>query len=138
MIFVHTVSTPAGTTEASPQRTELSLNLGILHRLDVGFPPGPQGLLHAAIERDGRQLYPSNPQGDFAWDDSIQNYPTWFELEVEPFAVVARTWNDDVTYAHDVTLTFLILPREVLQPPRPEAGILQRLGAVVGGRRPAG
>ena len=134
MIFVHTVSTPASTTEDNPQRTELVLGLGIIHRLDVGFPLGPQGLLHVAIDRDGRQLYPSNPQGNWAWDNLYIEHPTWFELEVEPFTVVARTWNDDDTLAHQVTLVFLILPRDILQPPRPEASLFQRLSRVVGGR----
>ncbi len=134
MIFVHTISTPASTTQTSPLETELSLGLGIIHRVDVGFPPGAQGFHHAAIDRDGRQLYPSNPQGNWAWDDLVQQFPTWFELEVEPFTVVARTWNDDDTFAHEVTLQFLILPREILLPPREETGLLQRLSRVIGAR----
>ena len=109
------------------------LGHGIIHRVDVGFPPGPQGLLHVAIDRDGRQLYPSNPQGNWAWDNLTQQFPTWFELEVEPFTVVARTWNDDDTFAHEVTLQFLILPREILLPPRQETGVLQRLSRVISG-----
>lgn len=134
MIFLHNVSTPAGTLESAPQETELGLGYGILHRLDVAFPAGPQGLLHVAIDRDGRQLYPSNPQGNFAWDDEYIPNPVWFSLEHEPFAVVARTWNDDDELAHQVTLQFLILPREILQPAREDAGLLSRLGRIVGGR----
>lgn len=134
MIFVHTVSTPANTSQSAPQEIELTLALGIIHRVDVGFPPGSNGLLHVTIDRDGRQLYPSNPQGNWAWDDLTQQFPDWFDLTVEPFAVVARTWNDDDSFAHEVTLQFLILPREILLPPREDAGLIQRLGRIVGGR----
>ena len=134
MIFVHTISTPANTAQAAPQETLLELGLGIIHRVDVGFPPGSAGLLHVAIDRDGRQLYPSNPQGNWAWDGLTQQFPTWFPLESEPFSLTARTWNDDDSFLHQVTLQILILPREILLPPREETGVIQRLSRIVGGR----
>ncbi len=123
MIFVHRISTPADTARSSPQETILELAWGVIHRVDVGFPPGTQGRLHVAIDRDGRQLYPSNPQGNWAWEGIFLPHPTWFPLEEAPFAVVARTWNHDTTFAHAVTLQFLILPREILLPSREDTGL---------------
>jgi len=131
MIFVHTISTPANTTQEDPQETILDLGHGIIHRVDVGFPPGALGQAHVAIDRDGRQLYPSNPQGNWAWDNLFQQFPDFFSLESEPFAVTARTWNDDTSFAHGITLQFLILPREILLPPREDTGIVARLGRVL-------
>ena len=131
MIFVHNISTLANTPQTDPQETLLPLGLGIIHRVDVGFPPGALGQVHVVIDRDGRQLYPSNPQGNWAWNDIYLQHPDFFPLEVEPFAVVARTWNDDTSFDHAVTLQFLILPREILLPPREETGIIARLGRVL-------
>jgi len=135
MIYVSRISTPANTTEASPKETVLEVDPGIIHLLEISFPPGAAGLLHLQIFRELHQVWPSNPDADFAWDDVDSSWPEWYEIEVQPLRLLLRTWNEDDTYAHEVVVRFGLLPRAVLTPTNPEAGILARLERRLFGRR---
>ncbi len=102
MLFSFSVSTPANTTQDDPQRAELLLSKGTIVQVDIGFPPGPQALLHAVVMRGQNQVWPTNPQGDFAWEDHVFSWPERYELEAKPYMLELVSWNEDDTYAHAV------------------------------------
>jgi len=109
MIYDFEISTPANTARTAPVETTLELTPGVIHKLDILFPPGPAGLLHMVIMRELTQLWPSNPDGNFASDDEVISYPEYYDLLEAPHELQAVTWNEDDTYDHIVHVRFGIL-----------------------------
>lgn len=137
MIYVKRITTQPNVTALDPTVTVVEVDPGIIHLLEISFPPGAAGLLHLTINRELHQVWPSNPDADFAWDSIDSSWPEWYSIEAEPLRLLLRTWNDDDTYAHDVVVRFALLPRDVLERPSPEAGILTRLERRLFGSRGA-
>jgi len=127
LIFNFDISTAANVTQDDPTLTRLTLSHGIIHQLGVGFPPGPAGLLHLQLLTGEHQAWPSNGQGDFNWDGAFFQWLEWYPLEVEPYELVARTWNEDDTYAHGLQIQVSLLPREVLVPVSESLPLLRRI-----------
>jgi hypothetical protein len=138
MIYVQRVTTPANTAEASPLVTPLELDYGIVHRVEISFPPGAAGLLHLQIRYALHQVWPSNPGGSFAWDSDSYEFDEFYPLETVRPVLDLVTWNLDDTYAHDVDVRLGLLPREAIQPERAEVGLLQELTRRLLGRRAGG
>lgn len=134
-MFDFAITTPANTTQAAPQRTTLELERGVIDLVHIAFPPGPQGLLHVEIRQGDSQVWPRNGQDGFAWDNFTIPFNPRFEISTSPAELVAVTWNDDDTFAHQVTLRFNIVPRELVFPDRQELSLLQSITGVLTGRR---
>ena len=130
MLFSFQVSTPANTTLASPQRTQLPLDKGTIVQVDIGFPPGPQGLLHAVLLRGENQVWPTNPQGDFAFDHEVFSWPEEYELDGAPLHLDLITWNLDNAFAHIVLVQI-----DLQRPEEPAAvtGLLANIKAIASG-----
>ena len=136
MLYSINISTPASTTQADPVETTILITVGVVHRVKVGFPPGPQTDLHVAIDRGNSQVWPSGASLSWAWDDYVFDMPEFYEVEVEPLEFVVRTWNDDASFAHECMVQLEILPRDVLLPESPAIPLLERMSRVLfGGRR---
>ena len=131
-MFDFAITTAANVTKASPTVTELPLDKGVIDRVQIAFPPGPQGLLHVVIYRGSSILWPRNEGEGFAWDDFTLEFNPFYKLLEEPLGLEARTWNDDDAYEHQVTIRFNVVLEEIIFP-RPEspggiAKILRALG----------
>jgi len=127
VLFEYDVEVPADTAKASPLELDLVLDYGIIHRVEISFPAGCAGLAHMTVWHEGRQLWPNNPDNSFNADNYTIAWSEFYPLERPPYILKVRAWNRDDTYPHTITLRFAILPRDILQPPRPEVGILERL-----------
>lgn len=127
MIYSYSPNTAASVTQGSPTRTPLPVNRGVVIQLTIGFPPGCTGLLHLQIYWGQTQLWPSNPDEDFAWDGFVFNYPEHYEIDAEPYEFTALTWNDDDTYAHDILIQFDIIRQEDLAQESGDIGLIQGL-----------
>lgn len=134
MIFAQTISTPASTAAASPQSTTFPVGKGVIHRLRVAFPPGPQGLLHVQIYRGQAQIWPSRAGQSFAWDAFAFDAAEWYEVDADPLEFTVVTWNTDTEFAHQVMVSMDQLPLAVLRPPSAELPLLQRLSRAILGR----
>ena len=104
MFYSYTLTVPAGTPVTAPVIVLMPLDYGMVHQIEVGFPPGCAGLVHVAIWHCEHQAFPSNPDGDFAWDDYniiIRNeaYP----IDVKPYLFTLRGWAPSAALAHTVT-----------------------------------
>ncbi len=126
-MFDFAVTTPANTTKANSQRTELPLRMGVIDLVHVAFPPGSRGLLHVFIERGGSLLWPENEGDGFAWDNFTIVFTPKLQLEAEPFTLVAVTFNEDDTFSHQVNLRFSVLAPEVALPQHPEVSVVEKL-----------
>ncbi|MCL5026639.1 MAG: hypothetical protein M1531_09145 [Chloroflexi bacterium] len=113
MFYSLPLTIPANTTEADAQEVDLKLAPGVIHRVGLTFPAGCVGLAHARILRSGHQLWPTNPDQDFALDDTQVEWDDYFELNEDPFSVLIQAWNQDDTYAHTITVRIGVVPIEV-------------------------
>lgn len=95
------VTIPAGTLEAAPQTTALSLRDAVLERIEVRIPPGPSGLVGFALLHSGQQVIPFR-EGDWIITDdesldwAVERYPTGDKWSV-------RGYNTDI-YPHTLYL----------------------------------
>lgn len=106
MIYAFRLTIPANTLETAPSRETVRLTHGIIHRLEIEFPAGCAGLAHCKILRGLHQVWPTNPDGDFASDDHAIAFDTDYPLTDLPTDLILVGWNVDDTFPH--TLTFRI------------------------------
>jgi len=114
MIYRFGITTPANTTEDNKQKTVLLLAKGVIHQLDIDFPPGPSGLAHIEINRALHQVWPTNPAQNFAGDNVHISFHEHFELKDEPLQLEAYTWNEDTAHEHTITIRIGLLPSKFL------------------------
>jgi len=90
---------------------------GIIHQVEVGFPPGCAGLVHVAIFRFEHQAWPTNPDDEFAWDDyNVKIEREFFGLTTRPYELTLRAWSEDSTFAHTITCRLGLKPPELHRP----------------------
>lgn len=104
-------SIPANTLEADAIEERLQLTWGIIREVHVGFPPGPAGLVHLQIRDKGWQILPWTPLQSLAWDNHVFVLPCNYELDVEPYDLTIRAWNEDDSYAHTVFIGVVLQER---------------------------
>lgn len=114
MIYRFSIVTPANTLYSSKKRTVLKLTKGTIHQIDMRFPPGPQGVLHLQLARGRHQVWPTNPNGDFAGDGEIISGKEHREIRSAPSQLEAYTWNTSTQYEHEVVIRIWVLKRMFL------------------------
>jgi hypothetical protein len=115
MIYSPTITTLANTSKAGRLRTRLDVILGLLYQVDIEFPPGSSGLLHAVIHDGAYQLYPSDSGSSFTGDNSRVSFPDlYFKLDM-PASFDILTWNLDDTYDHTLTVRLGMASKEEYQ-----------------------
>ena len=132
MFYSHALTIPANTTKGSPTEYDLKVTAGLLHRVEVEFPTYCAGLAHLVIIRWGSQLFPTNPQGDFASDGRAIAFDDYYMLEAAPYLLRLRGWNDDDTFSHTVTVRVGILPMAALAGQQEQLGLIRKLTRLVG------
>lgn len=106
MYYVFRLDIPANTEESDPEKLTCQLTYGIVRGVSISFPPGPMGLAHIVIYRFEHQVWPTNPDESFAWDDYTIEFNEEFDLTERPHTLSLRGWNDDDTHSHEVTVRF--------------------------------
>ncbi len=108
MEYVFRLTIPANTPKSSPERLNCQLTHGIINHVSVCFPPKKCNLAHLVIYRFEHQVWPTNPEESFAWDDYTIEFDEEFELLEWPYTMSIRGWNEDDTYEHTITVRFEI------------------------------
>jgi hypothetical protein len=134
MFFEYPLTVIAGTTKADPATLECLLAAGAVTRVDVQFPAGCVGIVHASIWRRDHQVWPVNLDNDIAGEDAIISWPESYDLDEEPFAFTVKAWAPTTTYPHTITFRFALLTLEEMQGARQAPGLLRRLAQVLLGR----
>lgn len=116
MLYEFDIAIPAGTTKDSPVRQELGLTKGVIHNLDVTFPPGCAGEVHITLARGLHQIYPTNPDGSIKSDALTVTGKTFYYLGTEPYQVEAIGWSPNASYDHVLTVRLWILRPWQLMP----------------------
>lgn len=116
MIYRFGITTPASTLPTDKQRTDLKIAPGVIHQIDLTFPSGPQGYLHCQINHGLFQVWPTNPDEDFASSNEKISFKEFYEILPGENLLYVYTWNLDDTYPHKVIIRIGVLPKEALDP----------------------
>ena len=133
MLFTDTFSVPAATLKASPVSRTLKIAPGIIHLAEVQFLDGPENEVNIVIKQALHQRVPTNTEASVVGNANTVSASLLYPVEEAPFEVQIEAWSPDAGYAHEITVRLHILPREILQPPLPELGVLKRLGKMLFG-----
>jgi hypothetical protein len=92
----------------------MKLTRGIIYKVEIQFPPGPAHLLHLQVVHSLHSVWPTNPEGDFAADNTVISFDDEYPLSEPPYILTAYTWNEDDTYEHRVLIRIGLKAREVV------------------------
>lgn len=106
MFFRYTLTVPANTPESDPVDLYCDLTYGVITKVMVGFPRGCAGLAHVRILHQAHQVWPTNPDDTFAWDDFVFEFEENFELYQPAYELIIRAHNLDECYPHEVMVCF--------------------------------
>ena len=113
MIYQATIKTPIILYTLHPLRTVLKVSKGLVYKIEVDFPPGPQSLLKVRIFDGGHQMWPSSPDECFKTDNYCISFDDTFLKLAEPFQFDILTWNEDDTYSHNVTVRIGMVSQDI-------------------------
>lgn len=103
------VTAPANGTRSTAEWRELAVVPGVIRRVELQFPDGCAGLVHAQVWRWWRCLWPTNPEADFMADGYVIGFEERYPMDEKPYTLWLRLWNLDDTYEHTVTLRVTLL-----------------------------
>lgn len=116
MRYDYSLTVAAGKSESSPAKSVVKLCHGNIVRVEVFFPAGQNGLVHAAILRYGHRLYPTNNDGSFIGDDKTHTITGSFPLLEVPYEVTLLGWSPGAALSHTVYFGFEIdEPEEIVE-----------------------
>lgn len=116
MLYNWIITVPKNTPRTAPVETELTLSIGIVTWYSVLFPPGCAGLVHCKIYHHEHQIVPSKGDQDLSGDTFPIEWTDYYELYERPADFLARCWNEDDTYEHNVTIRIAVVPRRAVVP----------------------
>lgn len=109
MFYSFQIAIPANTTQNDAIETDIKLTQGVIYNVQVQFPIGCKELAHCQIYREGSQKWPTNPEANLASDGYIIPISEEIELLSAPYTFKAKTWNEDDTYDHTITIWIGVL-----------------------------
>ena len=108
-----TVTVPAGTLQAAPQLTAMTMPARIVRRITVRFPPGCQGQVGVALGSGGVQVIPWNGGQYLIGTDESIPFDLYDQLESGAWQLIAYNTG---AYAHSVYVTFEVDPPQLANP----------------------
>jgi len=115
MLFTHTLTVPANTSEGAAVSDKLELDHGVITRVEVEFPAGCAGLVYVHIDRALHQVWPTNPDGRLRSDGRAIVWADYQEMFAEPLELDLVGYNLDDTYQHQVLFRFELTPRAIAE-----------------------
>jgi len=116
MLYNWIITVPKNTPRTAPVEVRLSLSIGIVTWYSVVFPSGCAGLVHCKIYHREHQIVPSKDDQDLSGDTFPIEWTDYYELYERPADFLARCWNEDDTYEHNVTIRIAVVPRRAVVP----------------------
>jgi len=104
MIYVYHFVIPANTAFETRVSEEMVLTSGTINRVDVCFPSGCAGLVSCRILSGITQIWPSNPDAWFSYDDATVSWSEDYELDDPSEVLTFEAYNEDDTYDHEITI----------------------------------
>ena len=105
------VTVPAGTTQAAPQVTALTMPARVIDRVRVRVPPGPRGTVGWALGSGGQPVLPWNAGAWIVADDEHIDWALQGQIDSGAWQLIAYNTG---TYAHTLYITFLVDPPQLV------------------------
>lgn len=102
MIYSTTITTQPGGSVGSAVRTTIKITKGLIWLMEVDFPAGCVGLVHAQIFDGKYQLLPASPGKSLSGDGQLLRYEDSYLKESAPFELTLVTWNEDELWPHNI------------------------------------
>jgi hypothetical protein len=102
-----------GTTRETEEELEMPCHWGILCDVIISFRTGTDRKTHVHIDESIHQIFPTNPNGDYAFDGYTSFINDEYELLQGTRTIYLRGWNTG-TYPHTVAVSFRIKPPPAL------------------------
>lgn len=113
MIYSANISTPKETAETSLKRTDISVTMGLVYKVEIFIPPGSAGLMGVAV-RDGLyQVWPSSTGEFFVGEGQLISFDDMYLKENPPFSFQVYTYNTDDTHPHSLAVRIGLVSQEV-------------------------
>uniref|UniRef100_A0A6H1ZPF4 Uncharacterized protein n=1 Tax=viral metagenome TaxID=1070528 RepID=A0A6H1ZPF4_9ZZZZ len=103
MFYKYELIIPASTPKITPEELEIKLPFGVIHHVEIYFPPGCEGEAKAQIIHNEFQLFPSNPGKWFAGDEFPIKFNEDYRLPENFNLLRLKGYNDDTVNSHTVT-----------------------------------
>lgn len=115
MIYEKEITVPPNTARNNRQRTTFKITAGVLHFIEIHFPPGCCNLVKAALNLGGVQIFPSTKGMDLAGDTWPVRFEDYLPIEAGRNYLTVYTWNEDDFYSHTLRIRVGILRPEDLE-----------------------
>jgi len=103
------IEIPAITPKTDPLIVRKKVCYGILRKVGIYFRGGCADLAHVKIYHWESQIFPTNVDGDYAYDNYVVEFEEYYPILEVPYELTLRLWNDDDTFPHTISFMFLIL-----------------------------
>lgn len=117
MFYEYALTIPANTPATALTESEVTLDVGRIVGVELQFPRGCVGLVHAAVRRELHQLWPTNPDGFITAEEARISWQEDLDFTEPPYTLTLVGYNEDDSFPHTVTFRFNLLP--VSPPPAP-------------------
>lgn len=104
-IYEFPVTIPAGTPQAAPQKTDLTMPTRVVDTIEVLVPPGPRGEVGFQLASKGVAFIPRNTQNYIVTDDERIEWPVEGMMDSGAWQLIAYNTGQ---FAHTVYVRFLV------------------------------
>lgn len=111
------IEIPANTAKADMIKFVKPVCYGILRKVGIYFRGGCADLAHVKIYHWERQIFPTNVDGDYAFDDYAVEFDEYYPILETPYNLTVYGWNLDDTWKHTISFMFLVLHPETVGRP---------------------
>jgi len=103
------IEIPANTSKADPLTVRKKVCYGILRKVGIYFRGGCADLAHVKIHHKERQIFPTNINGDYAYDNYCVEFEEYYPILELPYELTIYAWNESTQHKHTISFMFLIL-----------------------------
>ena len=113
MIYTGNITIPANTPSSSPVREEIQVVNGLVYKIEIEFPPGPEGTTHIVINDGGFQVWPSSPGIDFASDGYTISFDDTYLKTIDPLTFQIYGYNTDTENEHTIQVRIGMVSKDI-------------------------
>jgi len=109
MHYSYDLIIPKNTLITDEEKLIVTLNYGILRKIDIFFKDGCAGLVHVKIMRWNKQVFPSNPDVYYTDNDYHLTFEEYYPILEMPYTLELRGYSEDDFRQHIINFRFLLI-----------------------------
>jgi len=113
MIYTANILIPAGRKATAPTIERIKVIKGLVYKIEIAFPPGPEGTAHVVINDGGLQVWPSTPGIDFASDDYTISFDDTYLKTDDPLEFQVYGYNTDESNPHTIQVRIGMVAKDI-------------------------